>query len=254
MMMMMMVMISKMYRTQFFITGRHWYSQTFFCIYVQTFFLLIVIQRRFNIFGHNASRFLDVYQKAVFFYCCVVNVSFVKFTNFNFLEHSVSRPACLEQLQTHRAGLEENFRDRMSQMHCIKIGQAKNFNLPNNALKGNIKIRGATYSSSQDRLKCVPVKWQYWGPCGQAMRYPSTLMSVFLTGFCYFSYQVAIELSSRPSTRPYTSRKMSRVQLGIEPGTSWIAVRLNANITFQNGLDLLRNYNLKIAVKFLIFT
>ena len=25
---------------------------------------------------------LDVYQKAVYFYCCVVNVSFVKFTDF----------------------------------------------------------------------------------------------------------------------------------------------------------------------------
>ena len=27
--------------------------------------------------------------------------------------------------------------------------------------------------------------------------YPSTLISVFLTGFCYFSYQVATQLSSR---------------------------------------------------------
>ena len=27
---------------------------------------------------------LDVYQKAVYFYCCV-NVSFVKFTDFNFM-------------------------------------------------------------------------------------------------------------------------------------------------------------------------
>ena len=29
---------------------------------------------------------LDVYQKAVHFYCCVVNVSFVKFTDFNFYD------------------------------------------------------------------------------------------------------------------------------------------------------------------------
>ena len=29
-----------------------------------------------------------------------------------------------------------------------------------------------------------------------AKRYPSTLISVFLTGFCYFSYQIAIQLSS----------------------------------------------------------
>ena len=30
-----------------------------------------------------------------------------------------------------------------------------------------------------------------------AKRYPSTLISVFLTGFRYFSYQVAPQLSSR---------------------------------------------------------
>ena len=29
---------------------------------------------------------LGVYQKAVYFYCCVVNVSFVKFTDFNFYD------------------------------------------------------------------------------------------------------------------------------------------------------------------------
>ena len=28
---------------------------------------------------------LGVYQKAVYFYCCVVNVSLVKFTDFNFM-------------------------------------------------------------------------------------------------------------------------------------------------------------------------
>ena len=28
---------------------------------------------------------LGVYQKAVYFYCCVVNVSFVKYTDFNFM-------------------------------------------------------------------------------------------------------------------------------------------------------------------------
>ena len=28
---------------------------------------------------------LVVYQKAVYFYCCVVNVSIVKFTDFNFM-------------------------------------------------------------------------------------------------------------------------------------------------------------------------
>ena len=32
---------------------------------------------------------LGVYQKAVYYYCCVVNVSFVKFTNFNFMIYEI---------------------------------------------------------------------------------------------------------------------------------------------------------------------
>ena len=62
-----------------------------------------------------------------------------------------------------------------------------------------------------------------------AKHYPSTLISVFLTGFRYFSHQVATQLASRGWTPfeavIYTSRKISRLQPGIEPRTSWIAVR-----------------------------
>ena len=62
-----------------------------------------------------------------------------------------------------------------------------------------------------------------------AKRYPSTLISVFLTDFRYFSYQAAYPIGltrlGGPRSRPYTSRKISRVEPGIEPGTSWMAVR-----------------------------
>ena len=48
-----------------------------------------------------------------------------------------------------------------------------------------------------------------------AKRYPSTLISVFLTGFRYFSYQVATQLSSRgwvdPVPDPILPKKNSRV-------------------------------------------
>ena len=54
------------------------------------------------------------------------------------------------------------------------------------------------YSSEEPRLtEVVAARGQYRGPCGQQSTYPSTLISVFLTGFCYFSYQVATQLSSR---------------------------------------------------------
>ena len=50
-----------------------------------TLFSFIVIQRHFNILVISRLGYLCVYQKAVYFYCCVVNVSFVKFTDFNFM-------------------------------------------------------------------------------------------------------------------------------------------------------------------------
>ena len=52
------------------------------------FFLFIVIFRDAStslVISRLGS--LGVYQKAVYFYCCVVNVSFVKFTDFNFMIH-----------------------------------------------------------------------------------------------------------------------------------------------------------------------
>ena len=49
------------------------------------FFLFIVIYRRFNILVISRLGSLDVYQRAVYSYCCVVNVSIVKFTDFNFM-------------------------------------------------------------------------------------------------------------------------------------------------------------------------
>ena len=54
-----------------------------------------------------------------------------------------------------------------------------------------------------------------------AKRYPSTLISVFLTGFCYFSNQVTTQLSSRGWVDPVPDPVLP----GIDPGTSWMAVR-----------------------------
>ena len=58
-------------------------------------------------------------------------------------------------------------------------------------------IRGTTASKSQDRLKRLLPDCSNRGLCGQQSAYPLTLISVFITGFRYFSYQVATQLSSR---------------------------------------------------------
>ena len=62
-----------------------------------------------------------------------------------------------------------------------------------------------------------------------AKRYTSTLISVFLTGFRYFSYQIANQLPSRgwvdPIPDPILRDRFLGYRPGIEPGTSWITVR-----------------------------
>ena len=66
--------------------------------------------------------------------------------------------------------------------------------------------------------------------------YSSTLFSVILTGFCYFSIKqlpIVLMRLSGPRSRPYTSIKISRVQPRTEPGTSWMAVRRANHYTKQ---------------------
>ena len=52
--------------------------------------------------------------------------------------------------------------------------------------------------------------------------YPSTLISVFLTGFCYFSYQVATQLASRgwvdPIPDPILPEKFLGYSRELNPG------------------------------------
>ena len=60
-----------------------------------------------------------------------------------------------------------------------------------------IKLNPWRYSPEDPGpTEAVAARRQYRGPCGQQSAYPSTLISVFLTGFCYFSYQVSTQLSS----------------------------------------------------------
>ena len=60
------------------------------------------------------------------------------------------------------------------------------------------------YSLEEPRpTEVFAARWQYRGPYGYQSAYPSTLISVFLTGFRYFSYQVATQLSSRGWVDPF---------------------------------------------------
>ena len=62
--------------------------------------------------------------------------------------------------------------------------------------------------------------------------YPSTLISVFLSGFQYFSYQVATQLSSRGWVDPVPDPILPE-KPGIELGTSWMEVRRANRYTKQ---------------------
>ena len=56
------------------------------CVFLFIFFLYSLLFREAStslVISRLGS--LRMYQKAVYFYCCVVNVSFVKFTDFNFM-------------------------------------------------------------------------------------------------------------------------------------------------------------------------
>ena len=74
----------------------------------------------------------------------------------------------------------------------------------------------------------VAVMWQYRGLRDWRSAIPSTLISIVLTGFRYFSYQAATQLSSwgLVDTVPDPRKELKFLTLlGIEPGTPWMAVR-----------------------------
>ena len=74
----------------------------------------------------------------------------------------------------------------------------------------------------------VAAGWQYRGPCGSKalslnlnFRFRNQISLLLISS----SYPIALTRMGGPRSRPYTSRKISRVQPGVEPGTSWMAVR-----------------------------
>ena len=64
------------------------------------------------------------------------------------------------------------------------------------------------------------------------------------------SYPIVLTRLGGPRSRSYTSRKISRVQPGIEPGTSWMAVRRASHYTKQT---LVANFIPKIFIIY-VFT
>ena len=67
---------------------------------------------------------------------------------------------------------------------------------------------------NQDQLKRLLLNGRA-GALWLANHYPSTLVSVSVTGFCYFAYQAAIHLSlwgwAEPFSEPYTAWKFSSI-------------------------------------------
>ena len=81
------------------------------------------------------------------------------------------------------------------------------------------------YSSEEPRpTEMVAAKW-HTGRKALSLNlnfsFPNRI-SLLLTSS---SYPIVLRRLGGPRSRPFTSRKMSRVKPGIEPGTSWMAVR-----------------------------
>ena len=79
------------------------------------------------------------------------------------------------------------------------------------------------YSPEEPRpTEAVAARRQYRGSCGWQSAYPSTLISVLLTGFRYFSCQVASQLSSRgwvdPAPDPILPEKFLGYSQESNPG------------------------------------
>ena len=75
------------------------------------------------------------------------------------------------------------------------------------------------YSSEEPRpTEAVAARWQYRGPCGWQSTYPSTLISVFLTGFRCFSYQVATQYCPHETGwTPFQTLYFETIYLGASP-------------------------------------
>ena len=89
------------------------------------------------------------------------------------------------------------------------------------------------YSSEEPRpTEVVAARWQYRGPCGQQSAYPSTLISVFLTEFRYFSFKQLPNCPHEAGWTPFQTPYFKKHFQGIA-GTSWMAVRRADHYTKQ---------------------
>ena len=67
-----------------------------------------------------------------------------------------------------------------------------------------LKLNPWRCSSEEPRpAEVVAARWQYRGRCGQQSAYPSTLVSVFLTGFRYFSTKQLPNCSHEAGWTPF---------------------------------------------------
>ena len=107
-----------------------------------------------------------------------------------------------------------------------------------------LKINPCRYSPEEIRsTEVIAVRWQYKGPCGKQSAYPPTLISGFLTGFRYFSYQVANQLFSRgwvdPILDPILPEKFLGHSRESNPGPLGWQSDVLTTIAYQRGGQIL---------------
>ena len=101
----------------------------------------------------------------------------------------------------------------------------------NNAVKITelMKLNPWRYSSEEPRpTEAVAARWQFRGLVASkalSLNLNFSFVNRISLLLISSSYPIVLTRLGGSRSRSYTSRKISRVQPGIEPGTSWMAVR-----------------------------
>ena len=105
----------------------------------------------------------------------------------------------------------------------VYVRMVLNLRVPLKPINYVIKLNPWLYSPEEPRsTEAVAARWQHSGPCGQQSAYPSTLISVFLIGFRYFSFKQLPKLSLRgwvdPVPNPILPEKFPGYNRESNPG------------------------------------
>ena len=113
--------------------------------------------------------------------------------------------------------------------------QSSRFKIPNNVQRRIFSVALQLRRAKTDRSGfCqMTVQGALWLAKRLSLNHNFSFLNRILLRLISSSYPVVLTRLGGPRSRPYTSRKISRVLPGIEPGTSWMAVKRANHYTKQ---------------------